>query len=262
MKIPDFTGALNFLRKKQYSHMEPPAPEKRPRHIAFIMDGNGRWAKKRGLPRSMGHAAGTEALRGIIRACDDLKIQYMSIYAFSTENWNRPKEEVGALMKLITQYFLSEIDELDEKGVRIRILGDLEAFPEEQKSALVNAQARTKDNDGLQLNIALNYGGRAEITRAVKALSEKCVRGEIAPEDIDADAISNEMYTRGQPDVDLLVRTGGDERVSNFLLWQTWYAELIFNPVYWPDYDRAQLIHDLNVYASRDRRFGRVKEEK
>lgn len=261
MKIPDLARLTALVRKRTHAHMEPPPAEKRPRHIAFIMDGNGRWAKRRGLPRTAGHAAGTEALRGIIRACDDLGIKYMSIYAFSTENWNRPAEEVSVLMSLITKYFLSEIDELDEKGVRIRILGDVDAFPPEQKTALVNAMARTAHNEGLQLNIALNYGGRAEILRATRALAEKCVKGDLRPEQIDEGAFSAQTYTCGQPDIDLLIRTSGDERLSNFMLWQTWYAEIIFNPVLWPDYDRGELIRDLNEFASRDRRFGRVKEK-
>ena len=261
MRIADFKALNGLIKKREGKPLEAPPMEKRPRHIAFIMDGNGRWAKKRGLPRSAGHAAGTEALREIIRACDDLKIEIMSIYAFSTENWNRPAEEVSALMKLITRYFLSEIDELCEKNVRIRILGDLAAFPDEQRQALVNAMERTKDNKGLKLNIALNYGGRAEILKATKALAEKCVKGEISPEEITAEAFSKETYTGEDADVDLLIRTSGDMRLSNFLLWQTWYAEIIFNPVYWPDYNRNTLIADLNEFAKRDRRFGRVKEK-
>ena len=149
--------------------------------------------------------------------------------------------------------------ELDEKGVRIRILGDMRAFPIEQRQALEQAQVRTAHNDGLKLNIALNYGGRAELVRAAQKLGEQCARGETQPDAIDADAISAQLYTAGQPDVDLLIRTGGEERLSNFLLWQTWYAEIIFDSTYWPDFDRARLIHDLNIFASRDRRFGRVK---
>ena len=237
-----------------------PPKEKLPRHIAFIMDGNGRWAKKRGLPRTAGHAAGTEALREIIRTCSNIGIESMSLYAFSTENWNRPAEEVAALMKLITRYFVSEIDELDAEKVKITILGDIEAFPEEQKSALQNAMDRTRDNTGLRLNIALNYGGRAEMARCVKAIAQACVDGEMAVGDISAQTIADHLYTAGQGDVDLLIRTGGDKRLSNFLLYQTWYAELIFSPVYWPDYNRERLFEDLNEYASRDRRFGRVKE--
>lgn len=258
MKL-DAEKLVNLFRKKRKTSLLPPPPEKRPRHIAFIMDGNGRWAQKRSLPRSAGHAAGTEALREIIRACDELKIEVMSIYAFSTENWNRPADEVNALMKLITKYFLSEIEELCEKGVRIRILGELDRFPKEQRISLENAMARTKDNQGLRLNIALNYGGRSEIVRAVKSISDKCMKGEMEINQIDYDTVSSEMYTSGDPDVDLLIRTSGDMRLSNFLLWQTWYAEIIFNPICWPDYSRDELIQDLNEYALRDRRFGRVK---
>ena len=249
-----------LLRKRTKNTHELPPKEKLPRHIAFIMDGNGRWATSRGLPRSAGHAAGTEALREIIRTCSDIGIQSMSIYAFSTENWGRSPEEVGALMKLISRYFVSEIDELNEKNVRITIMGELDPFPEEQKTALVNAMEITKANTGLKLNIALNYGGRAEITRAARLLAEKCVNGELRPSDISDERLSEMMYTAGQGDVDLLIRTGGDERVSNFLLWQGWYAEMIFEITYWPDYNKNTLIKNLNEYASRDRRFGKVKK--
>ena len=250
-----------LFRKKTAQTFDCPPKEKLPRHIAFIMDGNGRWAKKRGLPRSAGHAAGTEALRELIRTVSDIGIKSMSIYAFSTENWNRPTEEVQALMKLISRYFLSEIDELIEKNVRITILGELDAFPDEQKQALIQAMERTRLNTGLKLNIALNYGGRAEIVRAAGLLCEKCVRGEIKPGDVNAELFDECTYTHGQADVDLLIRTGGDERISNFLLWQCWYAELIFEDVFWPDYTKQKLFEDLNIYAGRDRRFGRVKEK-
>ena len=244
--------------KKEYP--VPPA-QKLPGHIAFIMDGNGRWAKQRGLPRSAGHSAGTEALREIIRTCSDIGISSMSIYAFSTENWARPAEEVQALMKLINRYFLSEIDELDEKGVRITIMGDVDAFEEEQRSVLLRAMERTKNNQGLKLNIALNYGGRAEIVRAAQELARACAKGEMSPDQIDMDALSGHMYTAGQGDVDLLIRTGGDERISNFMLWQSWYTEIIFEPCYWPDYNRQTLLKNLNQFAARDRRFGKVKEK-
>ncbi len=251
---------LKDLFKKKTAAVCPPK-EKLPRHIAFIMDGNGRWAKKRGLPRTAGHAAGTEALREIIRTCSNIGIESMSIYAFSTENWNRPAEEVAALMKLITRYFESEIDELDAEHVKITILGDVDAFPPEQMAALVNAMDRTRNNAGLKLNIALNYGGRAEMEKCVKTIAQKCVNGDMQITDITARTIADHLYTAGQGDVDLLIRTGGDKRLSNFLLYQTWYAELIFNPVYWPDYNKDRLFEDLSEYASRDRRFGRVKEK-
>ena len=248
---------INF--KKSSEACECPQKEKLPRHIAFIMDGNGRWATKRGLPRSAGHAAGTEALREIIRTCSDIGIGYMSIYAFSTENWQRPKDEVDALMKLINRYFVSEIDELTQKNVVITILGDLERFEPEQKSVLLMAMERTRENTGMHLNIALNYGGRAEILQAARRAAQACQKGDLEPDQIDFDTLSQYMYTAGQPDVDLLIRTGGDERISNFLLWQTWYSEIVFEKSYWPDYDRSTLMRNLNDYAGRERRFGKVK---
>lgn len=236
-------------------------PEKMPKHVGIIMDGNGRWAQNRGLPRSAGHAAGTEALRGIIRATDDWGISALTIYAFSTENWSRSKEEVGALMGLLLKYFSSEIDELDEKNVRITILGDVEGMPQPQKDALIKAMERTSGNTGLRLNIALNYGGRAEIIRAARILAGKAAAGEIKSEDISEQMFSDMLYTKGLPDVDLLIRTSGEMRTSNFLPWQTTYAELVFNPVLWPDYTREIYLEDIRTYASRDRRFGGVKQK-
>ncbi len=236
-------------------------PDRLPRHVAIIMDGNGRWAQKRGLPRSAGHAAGTEALRDIIRASDDWGIEALSLYAFSTENWARSKEEVNALMGLLLKYFASEIDELDRKNVRILILGDVDGLPGPQREAVCSAMERTKDNTGLKLNIALNYGGRAELTRAAARLAQKCASGELRPDDIDQAALENELYTAGLPDVDLLIRTSGEMRLSNFLPWQTTYAEMIFDSVLWPDYDRAEYLRNLRAYASRDRRFGGVKAD-
>ena len=236
-------------------------PSRLPRHVAIIMDGNGRWANARGLPRSAGHAAGTEALRDIIRASDDWGIEALSLYAFSTENWARSKEEVSALMALLLKYFSSEIDELDEKNVRITILGDVDGLPEAQREAVVSAMERTRDNTGLKLNIALNYGGRAELTRAARLLAEQVKEGALDPEDIDEDVFAQQLYTAGSPDVDLLIRTSGEQRLSNFLPWQTTYAEFVFDTVNWPDFDRARYMKCLQVYADRDRRFGGVKSD-
>ena len=236
-----------------------PPHEALPRHVAIIMDGNGRWATSRGLPRSAGHAAGTEALRDIIRASDDWGIEALSLYAFSTENWSRSKEEVSALMGLLLKYFSSEIDELDEKNVKITILGDVNGMPEPQRQALLNAMARTEANTGLRLNIALNYGGRAELTRAARLLAQAVKDGEIEPGDIDEAAFASKLYTAGLPDVDLLIRTSGEMRTSNFLPWQLAYAEMVFDDCYWPDFDRARYMKCLGVYANRDRRFGGVK---
>ena len=237
-------------------------PDTLPRHVAIIMDGNGRWATQRGLPRSAGHAAGVEALRDIIRASDDWGIECLTIYAFSTENWARSKEEVSALMSLLLKYFASEIDELDEKHVRILILGDVNGLPDAQKKAVCDAMERTKDNTGLKLNIALNYGGRAELVRAAQRLGEMVQKGELKPEDIDTDAIAAQLYTAGQPDVDLLIRTSGELRLSNFLPWQTAYAEMVFDKTLWPDFDRACYLKALREFASRSRRFGGVEAKK
>ena len=236
-------------------------PGRLPRHVAIIMDGNGRWAKARGQSRSFGHAAGVEALREIIRASDDWGIEALSLYAFSTENWARSKEEVSALMALLLKYFNSEIDELDAKNVKITILGDVDGMPEPQRQALLNAMARTGGNTGLRLNIALNYGGRAELTRAARLLAEQVAAGEIKPEDIDEDAFAAKLYTAGLPDVDLLIRTSGEMRTSNFLPWQLAYAEMVFDDCYWPDFDRARYLKCLRVYAGRERRFGGVKDQ-
>ncbi len=225
-----------------------------PRHVAFIMDGNGRWAKKRGLPRSAGHTAGMDALIEMVRASDDWGIEAVSVYAFSTENWGRPQDEVNALMGILVKYFTSEIDELHRKNVRVSVLGDLSALPELQRATVESAVGRTAGNTGLRFNIALNYGGRAELTRAARNLAALGLK----PEEIDEAAVEGQLYTAGMPDVDLLIRTSGEMRLSNFLPWQTAYAEIIFNPVLWPDYTREEYLRDLARYAARDRRFGKV----
>ena len=235
--------------------------QKLPRHVAIIMDGNGRWAKQHRLNVAMGHRQGTETLREIIRHTDDLKIEALSIYAFSTENWKRSKEEVGALMRLLLQYFTSEIDELNEKNVRIRILGDIDGMPkglEKQQDALHAAIRRTHENTGLQLNIALNYGGQQEIVRAAQKLAERVAAGAMKPEKIDRAAFEGELYTAGLPDVDLLIRTSGEMRLSNFLLYQLAYAEFYQTDTLWPDFDRHAYDEALLAFAKRNRRFGGV----
>ncbi|MDO4546458.1 MAG: isoprenyl transferase [Clostridia bacterium] len=258
--IRDFAGkAATALLRNRRASAHTGLPEVMPRHVAIVMDGNGRWAKSRNMPRSAGHSVGVETLRDIIRACDDWGIEALSIYAFSTENWQRPKAEVDTLMGLLLQYFMSEIDELDEKNVRILIIGDVEGLPAPQREAVKKAMDRTGGNTGLKLNIALNYGGRQELVNAAKKLMKMAVEGEIAPERLDEGMFSDYLYTRGLPDVDLFIRTSGEMRTSNFLPWQTAYAEMVFNPVMWPDYTRQVFLDDLWVYASRDRRFGKVK---
>ena len=227
-----------------------------PRHVAIIMDGNGRWAKQHKIKVALGHRRGVEALRAIIRESSDLGIEALSLYAFSTENWRRDPQEVEALMGLLLEFFTSEIDELDEKNVCIRILGDKDGMPPRQREALVNAEKRTGKNTGLKLNIAINYGGRAELARAARSLAEKAVKGEIRPEDIHEDTLAAELYTAGLPDVDLLIRTSGEMRLSNFLLYQCAYAEFLFPEVLWPDFDLDDYHRALDAFAQRDRRFG------
>ena len=239
-----------------------PPPEKMPRHVAIIMDGNGRWAKERGKPRSFGHAQGTENLRDVIRASDEWGVKSLTVYAFSTENWKRPPDEVSFLMQLLLRYFNSEIDELDRKNVRIRILGDITAFAPPIRACLEKAMDRTRENTGLFLNIALNYGGRAEIVRAARSLAERCARGELDPAAIDERLFEGELYTAGQDDVDLLIRTSGEMRVSNFLPWQTAYAEFVVTDLYWPDFDRAAYAKAIRDYAGRSRRFGNVMTDR
>jgi len=227
-----------------------------PRHVAIIMDGNGRWAKQHSLAIALGHRQGVEALRDIIRYSSDAGIAVLSIYAFSTENWKRSDAEVGALMGLILSFFKSEIDELNAKAVRIRILGEKEALPEPQYLAVTEAERRTASNAGLQLNIALNYGGQAELVRAARLLARQVQEGLLQAEDIDEELLRAQLYTHDQPDVDLLIRTSGEMRISNFLLFQNAYAEMVFPQVLWPDFTVQQFKDLLAAFARRDRRFG------
>ena len=230
--------------------------QKLPRHVAIIMDGNGRWAKKHKLNVAMGHRQGVETLREIIRHTDDLGIEALTIYAFSTENWNRSKEEVAALMQLILDFFKSEIDELMEKNVRILILGDKAVFPQKQREVLIEAEQRTGKNTGLTLNICLNYGGRAELVRAAKSIAEDVQAGKLTLDNVNEQTISDRLYTSGQPDVDLMIRTSGEMRLSNFLLYQCAYAEFLFPKVLWPDFSVQDYDEALMAYGGRERRFG------
>ena len=230
-----------------------------PRHVAIIMDGNGRWATKRGLPRSAGHRAGMEALRDLITASSELGIEALTLYAFSTENWKRPRDEVGTLFSLVVEYFNREISELHENGVRIRVLGDISCVPQKARAALMRAEDITHDNRGLKLNLAINYGARAELVRAARALAEDVSNGGMAPDAIDEAAVSSRLYTSGQPDVDLLIRTGGEMRLSNFLLYQSAYAELLFTDTLFPDFDKAHYLDAIREFQGRSRRFGAIK---
>ncbi len=234
--------------------------KKLPRHVAIIMDGNGRWAKAHALQVALGHRKGVEALRGVIRESSDIGIEALTLYAFSTENWRRSESEVNALMGLLLEYFSSEIDELDEKNVCIRILGDKQGLPAPQREAVIKAEERTKGNTGLKLNIAINYGARAEIVSAARALAEKVKDGQMDARDIDEKAFADALYTHDLPDVDLLIRTSGEMRLSNFLLYQCAYAEMVFPEVLWPDFSLEDYYAALNTFGKRDRRFGGRKE--
>ena len=227
-----------------------------PRHVGIIMDGNGRWAKRNKIKIAMGHRAGTEALREIIRNSSDIGIEVLTLYALSTENWSRPKAEIDALMSLMLEFFKSEIDELDQKQVRILILGDKDGLPPAQREALTNAETRTAHNQGLKLNIAINYGSRAEMIRAARSLAQDVAAGLLAPEAIDEAALESRLYTAGDPPVDLLIRTSGEMRQSNFLLWQCAYAEFVFPPMLWPDFNLAAYHACIAEYQGRSRRFG------
>lgn len=231
-----------------------------PGHVAIIMDGNGRWAKQHKVKVALGHRSGTEALREIIRSSSDIGIRALSLYAFSTENWARPASEVEALMQLILDFFSSEIDELDEKNVRITILGDKDALPKRQRDALCEAERRTADNTGLRLNIAINYGARAELARAARKIAEEVRAGTLDPAEVNEEVFAQRLYTRDLPDVDLLIRTSGEMRLSNFLLYQCAYAEFVFPTMLWPDFTVEDYHRCIAQYQGRKRRFGRREE--
>ena len=227
-----------------------------PKHIGFIMDGNGRWAKRRGLPRSAGHRAGAQNLRTITEFAEQMGIRYITAYAFSTENWKRPKEEVDALMELLLEY-LRDIDQLAGKNTVIKVIGDRGALSSEINTEIENVEAYTKDNTGMTLYLAINYGGRQEIVQAVQSLYDSVRRGEIHREDITEAAISSRLFTQ-VPDVDLIIRPSGELRISNFLLWQSAYSELWFSNINWPDFTKKDFTKAILEYQNRNRRFGGV----
>ena len=229
-----------------------------PQHVAVIMDGNGRWAKQRGLPRIEGHRQGAESARAIIRNAGELGIKYLTLYAFSAENWNRPKEEVDALMKYLVHYLKTETPELNKNNVRLEIIGQIWRLPDLVQDHLKKSIATLAKNNGLTLIMALSYGSRIEIVDAVRRLAEKVKSGQIEPADITEKVISDHLWTRSLPDPDLLIRTSGEMRVSNFLLWQISYAELVVTPTLWPDFRRPQFFAALDEYARRHRRFGGI----
>ena len=232
--------------------------ERLPEHVAIIMDGNGRWAKKRKLPRVMGHNAGMQAMKKIVISAAELGIRHLTVYAFSTENWKRSDEEVGGIFNLLVKYVDNELDELCNNNVKVNILGDWSVIPKKARQRIEETLNRTADNTGLVFNIALNYGSRAEITDAVREIAEMVRDGELDPADIDEDTVSSSLLTGhlGIPDPDLLIRTSGEVRISNYLLWQIAYSEMVFTDVLWPDFT-PQIFEDIIVqYQGRDRRFG------
>ena len=231
-------------------------PRRMPGHIAVIMDGNGRWAKARGLPRVMGHRAGVEALKSTLRHCSDWGVEALTAYAFSTENWSRPGDEVNFLMTLFESVLQRELQALEQEQVRIRFLGDLDALPVKLQALIAEATQRTSGNSGIHFNVCTNYGGRRELVRASQRLAERVARGELEPSQIDENALAAELFTAGEPDPDLLIRTSGERRISNFLLWQLAYAEIHVTDLCWPDFDAEALQLALQDYQSRQRRFG------
>ena len=234
-------------------------PGRLPAHVAVIMDGNGRWAGQRKLPRVMGHREGVEALKRTLRLCSDWGIGSLTAYAFSTENWNRPGEEVSFLMTLFERVLAKELKALAQEQVRIRFLGDLEQLPEGLQQLIQDATDRTASNTGIRFNVCTNYGGRRELVRAARLLAEQVARGELEPAAIDEQAFASKLLTAGEPDPDLLIRTSGEQRISNFLLWQLAYAELHITDVLWPDFDETALVTALMDFQNRQRRFGGVE---
>jgi len=239
-------------------HLSAEARGSLPKHVAVIMDGNGRWAKQNGLPRVEGHRRGADSAREIIRTAGELGIKYLTLYAFSAENWNRPKDEVDALMKYLVHYLKSETKDLNKNNVRLEVIGQIHRLPENVQEHLAKSIATLSKNNGLTLVMALSYGSRIEIVDAVRRISEEVKRGKLDPADINENVISDHLWTRNIPDPDLLIRTSGEMRVSNFLLWQISYSELVITPTLWPDFRKPQFFSALEEYARRHRRFGGV----
>ncbi len=237
------------------------SPETLPRHIAVIMDGNGRWAKKRSWNRIRGHREGAESVRDIVRACREIGIEVLTLYAFSTENWQRPKHEISALMKLLKNFLKSELGEMMENDIRLNTIGDIERLPDGVLGVLRDVMDQTGKNQGMILNLALSYGGRDEIVRAARNMAKQARQGWLQPEAITAELFSTYLYTHGMPEPDVLIRTSGEMRISNFLLWQIAYAEIFVTPTLWPDFRRQELFKLLHEYEKRERRFGLTHEQ-
>ena len=236
-------------------------PKSLPQHIAIIMDGNGRWAKKQGLMRAVGHEKGTKAVREVVEGCSEIGVKNLTLYAFSTENWNRPKLEVDTLMKLLVSSLKKEIKTLQDNNIKLNAIGRLENLPKKAHRELAEVIKKTSNNDRMTLTLALSYGSREELTNMVREISEKVKNNEISSKAIDESVINEHLYTRNLPDVDLLIRTSGEQRISNFLLWQIAYAELYFSELLWPDYRKDDLFEAIYNYQNRERRFGKTSEQ-
>ena len=232
-----------------------------PKHVAIILDGNGRWAKSKGMPRNYGHAQGAKNVEVICREANKMGIKYLTFYAFSTENWNRPKEEVDALMKLLHNYMKTCLKTAEKNDMKIRVIGDITKLDEDIRSRIIELEEATKENGGLNFQIAINYGSRDEIVRAARHLAEDVLKGRITPLDIDETCIEGYLDTHDIPDPDLLIRTSGEQRLSNYLLWQLAYTEFYFTEVPWPEFTKNDLLKAIEYYNARDRRFGGVREE-
>lgn len=236
-------------------------PERLPKHIAIIMDGNGRWAKQKGFLRAFGHEEGTKAVRDVVEGCAEIGVENLTLYAFSTENWSRPKREVDTLMRLLVNSLKKEIKTLTENNIRLKSIGNIDNLPKKAQKELQEVISKTEKNTRMTLTLALSYGSREELIHMVKDISAKVKNNEISPDAVDESIINQHLYTRNLPDVDLLIRSSGEQRISNFLLWQIAYAELYFTPILWPDFRRENLYEAIYNYQTRERRFGKTSEQ-
>ena len=243
------------MQRETKQHEQPP-----PRHIAIIMDGNGRWAKAQGLPRTAGHKRGADAVRSVVKGCGELGVDFLTLYAFSSENWSRPEQEIGDLMGLLRLYLRKELRDLHSNGVRVRVIGDRSRLDADIVTLIAEAEDKTLANDRMTLVIAISYGGHEEIVHAVQALAVEVKSGKIEPKQINAEAIESRLYTDGIPAPDLIIRTSGEQRLSNFLLWQAAYSEFLFVDTLWPNFGREELCAAIADYHQRDRRFGKVQQ--
>ncbi|MBQ4914065.1 isoprenyl transferase [Maribacter sp. MMG018] len=247
--------------KTSMSKIEDIEPINLPRHMAIIMDGNGRWAKQRGKMRVFGHENGVKTVRSTVENCVKIGIEYLTLYTFSTENWNRPKYEVETLMRLLVSSLRKELKTFNKNNIKLNTIGNISALPDRARKELVEVMRKTEENTGMTLTLALSYGAREELQSAVKSIAIKVKNNIISPENIDETIINNHLYTQNLPDVDLLVRTSGEHRISNFLLWQIAYAELYFIDVFWPDFNEHHLVEAIKNYQNRERRFGKTSEQ-